>query len=238
MARSVYFNDHVFYMGSSNKSFLASAMKALHWMQEALNEREVGHIKANFLNDGEQTKKNVTRPSECEFLDEIKPEMMEFVEFLRENNAPFLVEHTPLINVESLNMSIEFAFPDNTRVVVHDVGGVVYSNMVEWRYDCYLWALKKLNASDIKVHFSMLGWPTDGYPGATAANAERFYKHLLPWVTSNKGTPMRPGVPIEVNIHALADEHKLKNATYARHWGIYRSNGSPKYKIDLSGLTA
>lgn len=180
-------------------------------------------------------KENATKPSECEFVDEIKPEMADYMDILRENDAPFWVDHIPLRENEMLGYDLEFAFPDNKAFVVNDVGGASYTNIVEWRHDCYVWAMTKLNASDIRVSFSQVGWPTDGWPGATAANAERFYKHFLPWVKGNKGTPLRPGMPIDVNVHALADETKMIWEPYTRHWGIFRSNGAPKYKIDLSG---
>lgn len=72
-------------------------------------------------------------------------------------------------------------------------------------------------------------------PGANASNAEYFYKHALTWLASNRGTPKQPGRPINVNVHSLADEHKIQSLPFTRHFGIYRSNGQPKYKIDLSG---
>ncbi|KAG6430124.1 hypothetical protein SASPL_108186 [Salvia splendens] len=79
--------------------------------------------------------------------------------------------------------------------------------------------------------------PIDGYPGASADNAERYYKHLLPMVTSNKGSPKRSGAPIDVFINSLADEPKQRIgvlAPFDRHWGIYRLNGKPKFKVSLS----
>ncbi|XP_057784273.1 glucan endo-1,3-beta-glucosidase 8-like [Salvia miltiorrhiza] len=234
--RSVYFGGYPFHTGNGNRTFLQSIVNAQRWLQEALNERGFSDVKVNIAHIEGVLKQNISKPSEAEFKDEIKPELVQYLQFLRENNAPFLAEYIPIMDIHNKNFDLNFAFADNSSVLaITDVNGAVYTNIVEWRYDCYVWALEKLNFSDIKVSFSMVGWATDGYPDANATNAERFFKHLLPWVSGNKGTPKRPGAPIDTNVHALADETKMNAGPFTRHWGIYRSNGQPKYKIDLTG---
>ncbi|XP_057784342.1 glucan endo-1,3-beta-glucosidase 8-like [Salvia miltiorrhiza] len=234
--RSVYFGGYPFIHGNGNRTFLASIIKAQRWVQEALNERGFEDVKVNIQHLEGELKPNITKPSQAEFKDEIKPELVQYLQFLRENNAPFPADYIPIMDIVDQNFDLNFAFADNSSdLVITDVNGAVYTNIVEWRYDCYVWALEKLNFSDIKVSVSMMGWATDGYPGANATNAERFFKHLLPWVTGNKGTPKRPGAPIDTDIHSLTDETKMNSGPFTRHWGIYRSNGQPKYKIDLTG---
>ncbi|XP_042056152.1 glucan endo-1,3-beta-glucosidase 8-like [Salvia splendens] len=107
-----------------------------------------------------------------------------------------------------------------------------------FQYDYFVWALEKLNFSDIKVVVMAVGWPTDGYPGASAYNTERYYKYLLPMVTSNKGSLMRPGAPIDVFINSSTNEPKQRIdvlAPFDRHLGDLQLNGQPKFKVDLSG---
>ncbi|KAH6779658.1 hypothetical protein C2S52_010895 [Perilla frutescens var. hirtella] len=235
--RSVYLGGYVFDAGRDD-AFLESSLKSLRMLQTALNDRGVGdQVKANFIHYELSLKPNISKPSEAEFLDQLKPAIMEYLDFIRQNHAPFPIEITPLLDVSLMHdFGLDFAFPDNkSNLVIQDINGALYTNIFEWQYDCFVWALNKLNASDINIVVSQIGWPTDGLPGATATNAERFFKHLLPLVSSNKGTPMRPGAPIDINVHALTDETKMLPAEYSRHWGIYRSNGQPKYKIDLSG---
>ncbi|XP_042051386.1 glucan endo-1,3-beta-glucosidase 8-like [Salvia splendens] len=163
----------------------------------------------------------------------------EFLRFLRDNNAPFSVDFRPIGDLERCSLDPSFAFPDNKlKLVIKDINGVVYTNGFLWQYDCFIWALEKLNFSDIKVIVMAVGWPTDGYPRASGDNAERYFKYLLPMVTSNKGSPKRTGAPIDVFINSLADEPKMRIdallSPFDRHWGIYRSNGQPKVKVDLS----
>ncbi|KAG6411496.1 hypothetical protein SASPL_129579 [Salvia splendens] len=224
------------YVFATSLEAISQAVEVQRMLQGILNERGFGHVKVNTPHIHPELVPNVTKPSQIEFCDTIKPYMIQHLQFLRENNAPFLIEAIPIqINFIN-NFDPSFAFPGNASTqVINDVNGAIYTNVVEWHYDSYVWALEKLNFSDIRLDYSLLGWPTDGYTGANASTAEYFYKHLLPWATSDRGTPKRPGRPINVNVHSLADEHKIKSFPYTRHFGIYRSNGQPKYKIDLSG---
>ncbi|KAL1549911.1 glucan endo-1,3-beta-D-glucosidase [Salvia divinorum] len=214
--------------------------RGLNYVQAALNETGFGgKIKANIVHYSGELIPNITKPSDAAFLDNIKERMTEFLRFLRDNDAPFLVDFNPITDLERCGLDLSFAFPDNkSKLVINDINGAVYTNGFQWQYDCFVWALQKLNFSDIKIDVMTVGWPTDGYPGATSLNAERYFKYLLPMVISNQGTPKRPGVPINTFINSLADEPKMRTdviSPFNRHWGIYRSNGQPKFKIDLSG---
>ncbi|KAL0339717.1 UNVERIFIED_CONTAM: Glucan endo-1,3-beta-glucosidase 8 [Sesamum radiatum] len=232
----VYIGNYVFKDGITNKTKLNMSMMALESVQNALNEAGYGRVKVT-LPCPEGVLINITRPSEAEFRPEIKVEMVSTLRFLQANNAPFVVEIFPISHVIDNGWDVSFAFPDNKSThVVTDINGAVYTNVFEFMHDAFAWALRKAGAPDIKIVVGQVGWPTDGYPGANVSTAERFYKHLLPYVVSNKGTPMRPGTPIDTYVHALTDENKMPFFhPFARHWGIYASNGEPKYKIDLTG---
>ena len=142
---------------------LIKALESQRLLQDVLNERGFGHIKVNFPHIDMELVSNVTKPSESDFYDIIKPHMIQHLQFLRENNAPFQVESIPIINAALNNFDPSFAFPGNASTqVIKDTNGAVYTNIVEWQYDSYVWALEKLNFSDIRVDYSMLGWPTDG----------------------------------------------------------------------------
>lgn len=221
----------------SNAMMKGKKLEQLMNLQTALKEMGYNKIKANFVNYAIMLKRNITKPSEAEFRDDFKAEMAQFSQFLRDNNSPLLIDMVPILDALNLKFDMNFAFMDNrSKIFVKDVNGAVYTNMFTFTYDSFVWALKKINASDLRVVVTQVGWATDGHPGCSAAAAECFFKHLLPLVTSNTGTPMRPGAPIDIFVHALTDEPKMAHSDpLARHWGIYRSNGQPKYKIDLSG---
>ncbi|KAH6769863.1 hypothetical protein C2S52_014666 [Perilla frutescens var. hirtella] len=234
---TIYLGDYIF-TKNNDKAFIASAMNTLRLLQTALNERRLGQqVKANFIHFALALQPNKTKPSEAEFFDELKEPMIEFLQYLKENDAPFVIQQVPAIEYQDFpDFDISFAFPDGkSNRIIKDINGLVYTNVVEWKIDSFVWAISKLNVSDnIKIVNGQIGWPTDGIDGANVTNAERFWKHLLPWAASNKGTPLRPGVPVDTYVHALTDETKMF-LPMTRHWGVYRSNGEPKYKIDLTG---
>ncbi|XP_057784393.1 glucan endo-1,3-beta-glucosidase 8-like isoform X2 [Salvia miltiorrhiza] len=232
----VIIGSYVFTSGLRDKAAIEMTMVAMRNLQEAL--REVGYdgITVNLVHIQNMLKPNITRPSAADFSDEIRGDMIKFVRHLQEHKAPFLLDTFPILDARRNYFNFSFAFMDNTGIAIKDINGAVYTNVFEFTYDSIVWALTKINASDVKVVVTQVGWPTDGHVGATAANAERFYRHLLPRVAGNKGTPMRPGAPLDIFVHSLADETKMYYADpFTRHWGVYRSNGQPKYRIDLSG---
>ncbi|KAL6530506.1 hypothetical protein OROMI_028395 [Orobanche minor] len=236
--RRVYIGNYVFKHGLNNQTLREAGITTLTLVQKALNKAGYGdQIKASMPHSALILKGNITRPSEAEFKDEIVEDMNKTLRFLLDNNAPFVVYIFPVLDVREHNLDPSFAFPDNKSAhVVKDVNGAVYTNVFDFVYDAIVWALEKLGAGDLEVIVGQVGWPTDGYWGANTSAAERFYKSFLPMVSSNKGTPKRPGRPIDTYLHSLTDETQMpKNVPYSRHWGIYRSNGEPKYKIDLTG---
>ena len=223
---------------SAKSNSIQKVLKSLENVQTALDEGGFDHIKVT-LTHNIQVLKKISKPSEAEFIDEIKDQMIQLVRFSEAHDSPFLINMFPISDTIWLNFDPSFAFPDNkSTLVITDVNGAVYTNIVEFMYDSFAWALKKIGSPKIHMILSQVGWPTDGYEGANATTAEHFFKDFLPMAASNKGTPMRPGAPLDIFIHALTDEPRMPLFyiyPFTRHWGIYRSNGLPKYKIDLSG---
>jgi hypothetical protein len=184
-----------------------------------------------------------TRPSDATFAPDLKDIMPQLLKFNKDHDSPFMFDLFPIGFVSSPEalfrtfLDSDFAFFDNKSTkVITDVNGLEYHNIFDFVYDSFLWAITKSGYPDLKITVGQVGWPTDGIFGANTENAERFWKGLLPKVANNVGTPLRPGAPIEIYVQAITDEKR--NAGYmpfARHWGIYRANGEPKYKIDLSG---
>ncbi|KAL9155087.1 hypothetical protein ABFS82_10G158800 [Erythranthe guttata] len=237
--RRIYIGVDAFSRGITNKTDLQAALTAYTSMQEAINEGSYAdEIKVTMPHpDYVLNMEKVSKPSEADFRHEIREEMHGFLRQLEANKAPLIIELLPIYQVINKKLGIDFAGPtDSPSHVIEDVNGAVYTDYFTVLHDSFVWAIKKAGVPDLDIVVGAVGWPTDGLPGANTSSAEHFYKHLLPYVTSNKGTPMRPGKPIDTYIHALTDENM--NGDYfpfARHWGIYRTNGEPKYKIDLSG---
>ncbi|KAG8372030.1 hypothetical protein BUALT_Bualt12G0024300 [Buddleja alternifolia] len=229
--RNIYVGSYVW---AENKHPVFDSAMNIH---NALQDFGLSKIKLNMPLPHLMLKKNLTRPSDGEFVDEFKEVFGRLFRYLEENNTPLVMEMVPITFIHLNNYDVSFGLADNKSTnVITDINGFVYANVIEFLYDSFVWALKKAGHPNLKLVIGQVGWPTDGYPGANISMAERFYKTLLPFVMSNKGTPMRPGAPIDIYLSSLQDENKVMfNYPYSRHWGIYRGNGEPKFKIDLSG---
>ncbi|CAI9753112.1 unnamed protein product [Fraxinus pennsylvanica] len=215
------------------------ASDVLKIVQNSLNDAGYGEkVKAIIPHFFDVLNTNVSKPSEADFRPDIKDIMMDLVRFQRENNAPFFMDVFPIYYVHLKGWDPEFAYLDNkSNFSIVDNNGLKYTNAFDFLHDSFLWAVRKAGVPDMKLVAGQVGWPTDGYPNASPENAERFYKNFLPSVTSNRGTPLQPGAPIDIYLHSLSDENLLKidRGAFQRHWGIYRFDGVPKYKIDFTG---
>ncbi|XP_015073078.1 glucan endo-1,3-beta-glucosidase 8-like [Solanum pennellii] len=223
-----------------SNSFLKEAnniqiVPVLKLIRDTLVDMKLGHVRAT-TGHGMDVLKVSKFPSETEFRDDIKKPMLESLQEFNRTGAPFVIYMFPIHFVkEIMNYTMEFAFMDNKSGFKIVDGNITYTNAVELMIDSLAWALKKAGYPNMKIMIGQIGWPTDGYPHANIKNAERFHKGLLKFVASKKGTPLRPG-PLDIYLHSLSDENKFRTiyGTFQRHWGIYRADGNPKYKIDFS----
>ncbi|KAL7089898.1 hypothetical protein ACP275_12G005500 [Erythranthe tilingii] len=237
-------NIKYLYVGSEpfstyyRKKMYINANEALRSIQDAIAANGYKDLVATTPHFTDMLDPNIRKPSEADFHPDWKGKMVEFVGLLNRTNAPFVMDMFPMYSVSQMGWDTEFAFVDNkSNFTIVDDNGLVYRNVFEFFYDSFLTAIAKAGAPHLKLMVGQVGWPTDGYPEATTANAERFFRGLLPFVTGTKGTPLRPGISIDVFIYSLADENlnKLTLGGYQRHWGVYRSDGDPKFKIDFTG---
>ncbi|KAL3634221.1 hypothetical protein CASFOL_021275 [Castilleja foliolosa] len=212
---------------------------ALRLIQDAIPANDYGNLIATIPHFTDVLIQSTTKPSEADFRPEIKDSMVEIVSLLNKTNAPFVMHMFPIYSViNHTDWDPEFSFIDNkSNFTIKDDNGLVYHNVFEFVYDSFLHAIAKAGSPGLELTVGKIGWPTDGFSGANIPNAERFFREFLPYIKSNKGTPLRPGISIDVFIHNLADENKnrVDVSAFQRHWGIYWTNGQPKYKIDFTG---
>ncbi|KAL0391530.1 UNVERIFIED_CONTAM: Glucan endo-1,3-beta-glucosidase 5 [Sesamum latifolium] len=214
-----------------------NAVETLKFIQQAIYTNGFENIMATTAHFTDVLKPGVLKPSEADFRPDLKQKMVEFVSVLNASNAPFVMDIFPIHFVAEHKWDIEFCFLDNKSNFSIEDNGHVYTNVFEFLYDSFVTAITKAGAPNVRVMVGQVGWPTDGYPGANVANAERFFREFIPFVKSTKGTPLRPGISIDAYIHSLVDENlgRINVGAFQRHWGVYLPNGEPKYKIDFSG---
>lgn len=99
----------------------------------------------------------------------------------------------------------------------------MYYNAFEGNFDTLISALGKLGYGQLPIAIGEVGWPTQGAPSANLTAARAFNQGLINRIMSNKGTPLRPGVPpADVYLFGLLDEEQksVLPGNFERHWGI------------------
>ncbi|WVZ13821.1 hypothetical protein V8G54_011387 [Vigna mungo] len=227
------------FLKSYNGSLMQVTFPALQNIQNALNEVGVGdYIKATVpLNaDVYESPINNPAPSGGMFRPDISDLMIQIVQFLAKNNAPFTVNIYPFLSLYGNdNFPFDYAFFDGVANPIND-NGVSYTNVFDANFDTLVSALQKVGYGDMPILVGEVGWPTDGDKNANVGNAFRFYNGLLPKLALNRGTPLRPKY-IEVYLFGLIDEDakSIAPGNFERHWGIFKYDGKPKFPMDLSG---
>lgn len=225
------------FLTAYNGSNIKTTFPALKNIQRAINDAGLGDkIKATIPQNADVYESGDDGPSAGNFRSDIRQLMIQIVQFLRDNNAPFVVNIYPFLSL-SLNpeFPIEFAFFDGGAKPVQDKG-TTYTNMLDANLDTLVWSLKKANAEKVPIIIGEIGWPTDGDNSATVALAKKFYDGLFKKMATKKGTPKYPK-DIEYYLFSLTDENQKSVAPgeFERHWGIFRYDGQPKFPIDITG---
>lgn len=227
------------FLKAYNGSNLKTLFPALQNIQKALNEAGLSDkIKAVVPQNADVYESGSNMPSDGNFRSDIKDLMLDIVNFLHDNNAPFVVNIYPFLSLyESTGFPYEFAFFDGGGRTINDKGKN-YDNVFDANYDTLVWTLKKNSFSDMKIIVGEIGWPTQGHRYANAQIANKFYNGFFKRMMANKGTPLRPG-KLDVYLFGLLDEDQksIEPGFFERHWGIFQYDGQPKFPIDLSGKT-
>ncbi|PKA50940.1 Glucan endo-1,3-beta-glucosidase 8 [Apostasia shenzhenica] len=227
------------FLKSYNGSFVDDTFPALRNIQSALDDAGIGDkIKATVPMNADvySSPSDDPVPSAGDFRSDINGLMKDIVRFLRDNDAPFLVNIYPFISLyQSSSFPVEFAFFDGGAPALID-GHLQYTNVFDANYDTLVWALRKAGVPDMPIIVGEVGWPTDGDRNANTAMAKRFYDGFLRKMAKGIGTPLRPG-KMEVYLFGLVDEDmkSVLPGNFERHWGIFTYDGRPKFVLDLDG---
>ncbi|EPS64137.1 hypothetical protein M569_10642, partial [Genlisea aurea] len=225
------------FLKSYNGTFENIVFPALKNIQKALNAQGIGDkVKATIPQNADVYDTNSGSPSSGNFRSDIRDTMVQIVQFLRDNNSPFLVNIYPFLSLyENPNFPIAYAFFEGGAQPIRDKG-TTYTNMVDANFDSLVWSLRKANSGKVKIIIGEIGWPTDGHDDATADMAKKFYDGWFKKMASKKGTPMYPG-EIEYYLFSLTDENlkSIAPGDFERHWGMFQYDGQPKFPMDFTG---
>ncbi|XP_031398574.1 glucan endo-1,3-beta-glucosidase 5-like [Punica granatum] len=175
-------------------------------------------------------------PSQGAFRPELTDIMTQLVSFLNTNGSPFVVNIYPFLSLYgSSDFPQDYASFEGTTHPVTD-GNNVYTNAFDGNFDTLVAALTKIGYSQMPIVIGEVGWPTDGAFNANLSAARAFNQGLINHVLSNRGTPLRPGVPpMDVYLFSLLDEgaKSVLPGNFERHWGIFSFDGQAKYALNL-----
>ncbi|KAF8391709.1 hypothetical protein HHK36_024018 [Tetracentron sinense] len=175
-------------------------------------------------------------PSQGAFRPELTQIMTQLVSFLNSNGSPFVVNIYPFLSLNgNSDFPQDYAFFEGTTHAVTD-GQNVYYNAFDGNFDTLLAALSRIGYGQMPIIVGEVGWPTDGALGANLTAARAFNQGLINHVISNKGTPLRPGIPpMDIFIFGLLDERAKSTlpGNFERHWGIFSFDGQAKFPLNL-----
>lgn len=162
------------------------------------------------------------------------------LEFLAENDSPFMVDIYPYYAYRDSpsNVSLDYALFQSSSEVIDPNTGSLYTNMFDAQIDAAYFALMALNFRTIKIMVTETGWPSKGSPkekAATPDNAQTYNTNLIHHVINNTGTPSKPGEELDVYLFSLFNENRKPGIESERNWGLFYPDGTSVYNLDFTG---
>ncbi|XP_074310577.1 glucan endo-1,3-beta-glucosidase-like isoform X1 [Silene latifolia] len=195
---------------------------------------------------------NTYPPSNGQFAD--LPFMDPIVNFLKQNGSPLMLNVYPYFTYidNKGTVSLDYALFTSPGTVVTDPNnGLHYQNIYDALVDSVYAALAKRDAPNnqggppnnsgrgphTQVITSETGWPSaggdhglvrnaGGDSAASVSNAGTYYRNMISH--AKVGTPLNPGPSLVFLFSAFDENKKLGDAT-EQHFGIFNTNGTPKY---------
>jgi hypothetical protein len=180
-------------------------------------------------------------PSVGAFNSSLSTTMQPLLAFLSRTNSPFMVNAYPYFaySANPANVSLDYALlqqQPNAAAVTDINTGLHYTNLLDAQLDAVYSAMERLGYGDISLAVSETGWPSNGDPdeiGCGITNAATYNGNLIKLVSSNAGTPLRPGSSFDVFIFALFNEDMKPGPSSERNFGLFNVDETPVYNVGL-----
>lgn len=173
--------------------------------------------------------------------------MSGLLQFFKNTSSSFMLNVNPYYGYTLGNgiFPLDYALfrqRPQTNQIIDPNTNLAYSSMFDAMVDAAYFSMKALNFTEIPVMVTETGWPwlgRQGEPDATADNALTYSSNLIRRISSMAGTPAQPNRTVNAYIYELFDGEDLRDGQPSgRHWGLFFTNGTLVYSLDLGGLEA
>ncbi|RZC62036.1 hypothetical protein C5167_023794 [Papaver somniferum] len=180
-------------------------------------------------------------PSSCVFKEDVMQYMKPLLQFFSQIDSPFYINAYPFLAYISdpQHIHLNYALFEKNPGIVDPKNSLHYDNMFEAQVDAAYAALAAAGFENMEVIVSETGWASQGDPneiGASLKNAKTYNKNLRKRLLKNKGTPLRPKIPVKAYVFALFNENSKPGPTSERNFGLFKADGSIAYDIGFTGL--
>lgn len=179
-------------------------------------------------------------PSAGAFSSSIANSIMKpMLDFLSQTNSYVMINAYPFFAYESQPdvISLSYALFESDSGVKDPKTGLFYTNLFDAQLDAFFSAMASLGHPNLNIVVTETGWPSKGDKnevGASPNNAAAYVSNLVKHITSNVGTPLRPGASIDTYIFALFNEDMKVGPTSERNYGLFYPDKRSVYRLDLT----
>ncbi|XP_057829601.1 glucan endo-1,3-beta-glucosidase-like [Cryptomeria japonica] len=222
----------------SNSQYIPYLVEAMKTIQAAIQAANLqNNIKVSTTH-ASSVLGNSYPPSQGEFRADVKDIMKSILDFLAENESPFMANVYPYFSYldNKAQISSDYALFRSSTAVVND-GGLLYKNLFDAMIDSLIAAVERMGYLNIEIMVTESGWPSESGGIEEAANMEnaRIYNNnLIRHVLSEEGTPRRPERLIDAYIFGLFNENLKFGQETERHFGLFYPDEIPVYHVDFS----
>ncbi|KAL5718033.1 hypothetical protein ACHQM5_010975 [Ranunculus cassubicifolius] len=179
-------------------------------------------------------------PSSCIFKESVVPYMKPLLEFFSQIGSPFFINAYPFLAYMSdpEHIDVNYALFKKNPGIYDQKTNLHYDNMFDAQVDAAYAALESAGYGKMEVIVSETGWASNGDAnevGATVKNAMTYNSNLKKKLAKNKGTPLRPNIPIKAYVYALFDENLKPGPVSEKNFGLFKANGRISYDMDSQG---
>ncbi|KAL8481998.1 hypothetical protein ACS0TY_028228 [Phlomoides rotata] len=256
--RHIVVGNEVSPINGGTSQYVNFVLPAIRNIYNAISAAGLGGIKVTTAIDTEVLEPSKSFPPEDgEFRSNVAPYLNPIIRFLLNTDAPIFASIYPYfayIN-NPQQIDLRYALLDPTFEGIVTRNGVRYQNLFQALLDAVYSALERSAAATASLDASTeaggnirrtevkggeSGWSSGGgghharlesaLDDVTNADyAGRYVNNLVQAV--KKGTPKRPGQPIETYIFAMFDEDQKPGDETEKHFGLFSPNGQPKYQV-------